>query len=129
MGIFHILKCRIAQRPHTNLRAIQWRPRTIPTAQTDDPIPTHVVIRTATHSSRSLQVVSESVLEVLGRQEYAAVLLHQLGEVAEERVLLSEEVKLVVPLFPHHELVQEHGSVASHKLGSQLHYVTARAIQ
>ena len=41
----------------------------------------------------------------LGGQQDFAVLLHQLGEVGEQRVLATEEVELVVPLLPHHELV------------------------
>ena len=78
------------------------------------------------HRCRSLYILHESVLEVLWREEDATVLLHQLREVAEERMLFAEKVKLIVPLFSHHQLVQEHGSIASYKLGSQLNYVTAQ---
>ena len=72
----------------------------------------------------SLYILHESSPEVFWWQQNPTVLLHQLREVAEQRVLFAEKIKLVISLFPHHQLVQEHGSVASNKLGCQLHYVT-----
>ena len=72
----------------------------------------------------SLYILHESSPEVFGWQQNPTVLLHQLCKVAEQRVLFAEKIKLVISLFPHHQLVQEHGSVASNKLGCQLHYVT-----
>ena len=72
----------------------------------------------------SLYILHESRPEVFWRQQYPTVLLHKLREVAEQRVLFAEKIELVVSLFPHHQLVQEHGSVASNKLGCQLNYVT-----
>lgn len=57
---------------------------------------------------------------IIGMTLYLSVLLHQLGEVVEEAVLRSQEVKLVVSLFFLHELCEELAPVASHKLGGQL---------
>ena len=76
----------------------------------------------------SLYILHESWPEVFWRQHYPTVLLHKLREVAEQRVLFAEKIELVVSLFPHHQLVQEHGSVASNKLGCQLNYVTKKII-
>ena len=45
-----------------------------------------------------LYVLPEVGQGVVSWQEDLAVLLHQLGEVQEQWVLLPEEVKLVVPL-------------------------------
>lgn len=38
----------------------------------------------------------------VSRHQYLAVLFHQFSEVGEERMLLAEEIKLVVSLFSYH---------------------------
>ena len=68
-------------------------------AHIDDLVPT------TAYRSWSLHVVSEPVLEVFWREKDSTVLLHKLGEVAEERMLFTEKVKLIVPLLSHHQLV------------------------
>ena len=77
----------------------------------------------ASHHIRVLDLSVELVKSGVWGHQDLAVLLHQLGEVVEQRVLLAEEVKLVVPLLPNHQLVQELGSIPGHKLSRQLHYV------
>ena len=72
---------------------------------------------------RVLNLPPHLVQSGVGRHEYLAVLLHQLGEVVKQRVLLAEEVELVVPLLTDHQFVQEMCSVAGHKLSSQLYNV------
>ena len=72
---------------------------------------------------RVLDLSIERVNSSVSWHQDLAVLFHQLGEVVEQRVLLAEEVKLVVPLLPHHQFVKELGSVPGHKLGCQLHNV------
>merc|ERR1719220_929686 len=69
----------------------------------------------------------ELVLQVLGRDQHLGVLLQQLGEVLEQTVLRSEEVKLEVPLLPVHQVGQELPTISCHKLGGELHHIEVKS--
>nr|CAD7448294.1 unnamed protein product [Timema bartmani] len=57
---------------------------------------------------------------------YLGVLFQELGEILEQGVLRSQEVKLVVSLLPVHQVGQELSAITRHKLSCQLHNVPGR---
>ena len=58
---------------------------------------------------------------------YLTILLYQLGEVGKQWMMFPEKIKLVTPLFPLHQPLQEWSSILCHKLCSQLYYIPVMA--
>lgn len=52
------------------------------------------------------------------------ILLNQFGEVVEETVLGSQEVKLIVSLLSVHQVGQKLTPIPGHKLRCQLHHIS-----
>jgi len=78
------------------------------------------------HGAVVVGLFAQFAEQVLGWNQYLGVLFHELGEVVEQTVLRSEEVKLVVACLQLHQLGQELSTVPRDKLRRQLHHVQVK---
>lgn len=63
---------------------------------------------------------TQSFHQILGRNQNFRILLQQFGEVLEERVLRTQKIELIIPLFSIHQIGQELPAISGDKLSCQL---------